>query len=135
MSNSSKSTAALLQYLQLHILPADEPKELENGWWWVVYDGPLPVAFAAMHESVRWCDTVYLSRAGVLPSHRGQGIQKRLLACRERKARKLKYRWLVTDTFMNPPSSNSLISRGFRIYQPSKPWSFDGAIYWRKELS
>jgi ribosomal protein S18 acetylase RimI-like enzyme len=127
-------TAALLQYLQLSILPYDDPKETESGWWWIAYDGPLAVGFAALHESVQWCDTAYLSRSGVMPYHRGQGLQKRLLLVRELKARRLKYRWLVTDTYRNPASSNSLISRGFRMYTPSKPWGFEEATYWRKEL-
>lgn len=131
---SDPMIASLLQYLQLKILPGDKPKECDSGWWWVAYDGELAVAFASLHESTRWCDTAYLSRSGVLPSHRGQGLQKRLVIARERKAKKLKYRWLITDTTLNPASANSLISRGYRTFTPSKPWGFDAAIYWRKEL-
>lgn len=126
--------AALLRYLQLEILPHDEPKEMETGWWWIVYDGQLAVGFCSLHESVQWCDTAYLSRSGVLKSHRGKGFQKRLLRVREMKARKLKYRWLISDTYDNPASANSLIARGFKTFTPSKPWGFDAAIYWRKEL-
>lgn len=129
------ATAALLQYLQLTILPRDTPLNPGEGYWWVAYDGELPVAFAAMQQSVRWCDAGYLSRAGVLYSHRGQGIQKRLLVVRERKARAIGWRWLITDTHLNPASGNSLIARGFRLFNPSNPWGFDDALYWRKELT
>ena len=126
--------AALLQYLQLAILPGDEPQDME-GHWWIAYDGEMPVGFGAMVPSKRWGDTSYLSRSGVLPSYRGMGLQKRLLLARERKARSLNMRWLITDTFENPASSNSLISRGFQLFQPTKPWGFNNALYWRKELT
>jgi GNAT superfamily N-acetyltransferase len=125
---------ALLHYLQLEILGGDEPQDSSTGHWWVAYDKALPVGFASMVSSTRWGDTGYLSRSGVLPAYRGQGIQKRLLRARERKARAIGWRWLISDTFQNPPSSNNLISCGFRIFTPNEPWGFDGAIYWKKEL-
>lgn len=128
------AVAASLQYLQLTILPGDEPQEL-MGHWWIAYDGEIPVGFGALVPSTQWSDTVYLSRSGVLPSYRGKGIQKRLLLARERKARAMGMRWLITDTFENPASSNSLISRGFQLFTPTKPWGFNNALYWRKELT
>lgn len=133
------ATAALLQYLQLEILPHDVPKEAAPGghgcgWWWIGYDGPLAVAFAALHPSSQWSDAGYLSRAGVLPSHRGQGLQRRLLRVRERRARALGLGWLVSDTRFNPPSANNLIAAGFKTFEPSKPWGDDCTTYWKKEL-
>lgn len=127
--------AALLTFLQLSTLEGDVPMDASAGYWWVAYDGALPVAFAGVTQSVRWFDTGYLCRGGVIRSHRGQGIQKRLIRVRERKARELGWNWLITDTFKNPASANSLIACQYRIFQPSHPWSFDGAIYWRKRVS
>src|SRR5205085_2627542 len=89
VDGSDPAIAHLLHYLQLTILPHDVPKETESGFWWIGYDGVLPVAFAAMHPSSQWSDVGYLSRAGVLSSHRGQGVQRRLLRVRERRARVL----------------------------------------------
>lgn len=129
------ATAALLQYLQLTILPHDIPKEAApTGYWWIGYDGAHAVAFAALHPSSQWGDAGYLSRAGVLPSHRGQGLQRRLLRVRERRARGLGLEWLVTDTRMNPPSANNLIACGFRCFSPSKPWADEFTTYWKKGL-
>jgi GNAT superfamily N-acetyltransferase len=131
---SQDATAALLNYLQLAILPSDTPHELE-GYWWIAYDGELPIGFAGVTQSKRWGDTGYLCRAGVIRSHRGQGVQTRLIRVRERKARDIGWNWLITDTYKNPASANSLIRCGYRTFLPANPWSFDGAIYWRKRLA
>lgn len=129
-------TAALLQHLQLKILPYDVPKETSTGVWWIGYDGELAVAFASLHPSSQWSDAGYLSRAGVLPSHRGQGLQKRLLRVRERRAKALGLTWLVTDTASyNVASSNNLAACGYKLFRPTNPWGYEDAIYWRKELS
>lgn len=132
---ADEKTTALLRYLQLATLEHDVPMVTRTGWWWVAYEGDLPVAFAGMTQSVRWADAGYMCRAGVVRSHRGQGLQKRLIRVRERKARLLAWNWLVTDTFNNPPSGNSLIACGFRLFAPTKPWGLEGAAYWRKRLT
>lgn len=120
--------------LQRAVLPGDEPHPTDTGVWWLVYDGDKAVAFAGMVPSKRWALTMYLCRAGVAESHRGQGLQKRLIGVRERAAKALGVRWLITDTTANPASSNSLIARGFRLYEPSAPWGPKAALYWRKKL-
>lgn len=126
--------ASLLRYLQLTILPADVPSDTSVGWWWVALDGDLPVAFAGLVPSRQVPDAGYLCRAGVLPSHRGRGLQKRLLRARERKAKKLHLVALVSDTYDNPPSSNNLIAAGFRQYEPPLRYGAVGTNYWRKPL-
>jgi len=124
-----------LLVLQKKCLPSDAPFDTSQGYWWTVYDSHnLPCAFAGLVPSVRWLDTGYLCRAGVLPSHRGQGVQKRLIRARIRQARALGWDWLITDTYDNPASSNSLISTGFKLFDPSKPWGAKGTLYWRLKL-
>jgi GNAT superfamily N-acetyltransferase len=124
-----------LQVLQKKCLPSDTPSDTTTGWWWIVYDAlNLPCAFAGLVPSVRWGDTGYLCRAGVLSGYRGQGIQKRLIRARIRQARALGWRWLITDTYLNPASSNSLINCGFKLFEPSKPWGATGALFWRLKL-
>jgi GNAT superfamily N-acetyltransferase len=135
VDSSDAATAALLQYLQLAILPYDLPKEIADGRWWVAYDGDHAVAFAALHPSSQWSDAGYLSRAGVLPAYRGQGLQRRLLRVRERAARRHGWNWLVTDTKLNPASANNLIACGYRQFEPSKPWADPEATYWKKGLT
>ena len=48
--------------------------------------------------------------------------------------RKLGYNWVITDTTDNLPSSNSLISKGYKMFYPSNPWGNSNSIYWRKKL-
>jgi GNAT superfamily N-acetyltransferase len=124
-----------LSVLQKKCLPYDTPYDTRFGYWWITYDSfNLPCAFAGLVSSVRWFDTGYLCRAGVLPSHRGQGVQKRLIRARVRQARALGWKWLITDTHKNPASSNSLIACGFKLFEPSKPWGDKETLYWRFNL-
>lgn len=124
-----------LNALQKKCLPGDTPSDTTTGWWWIVYDAlNLPCAFAGLVPSVRWRDTGYLCRAGVISSHRGQGLQKRLIRARVRQAKALGWNWLITDTYENPASSNSLIACGFKLFEPTKPWGADKTLYWRKKL-
>jgi GNAT superfamily N-acetyltransferase len=126
--------SALLTWLQLSTLTGDEPYDVSDGHWWIAYEGEMPIGFAGVVRSLQWSDAGYLCRSGVLRSHRGKGIQKRLIRVREAKAKRLGWNWLLSDTYKNPPSANSLIGCGFRTFLPSRPWGFDGAIYWRKRL-
>ena len=103
---NSKTTInrQLLRVLQRHCLPADTVHSVMVGDWWVAQD----------------C--------------RGNGLQKRLIKAREAQARKLGYTELISDTTGNPPSSNSLISCGFKVYEPEEPWGGSKTIYWIKKL-
>ena len=129
------STVTLLCYLQKKILPSDTIFKPDRGHWWIAYteDGK-PVDFAGIVRSIKWTDTGYLCRAGVLDGFTGHGLQKRLIYARLRQARKLGWAWVITDTTNNPPSSNSLINAGFKIYKPRSPWGPRNAIYWRYKV-
>ena len=121
--------------LQRLTLPGDRPCDVGVGAWWVVRSvRGDPIAFAGVRRSVRWADCGYLCRSGVDPAWRGLGLQKRLIALRERHAKASGMTWLITDTTKNPASSNSLIARGFRLYDPADPWGGRHTLYWRKRL-
>jgi GNAT superfamily N-acetyltransferase len=111
---------------------APMPDFLE-GHWWLAFEGKDPVAFAGLTES-SVPNAGYLARSGVLPTHRGRGLQKRLIQVRIAKARRLGWEYVVTDTTLNPASSNSLIARGFRLFTPDKPWGWPETNYWRRTL-
>ena len=124
----------LLIKMQKQCLPHDEIYDLYNGFWWGAFDGDNCVGFAGLVASKRWGDCGYLCRSGVVKSFRGKGIQKKLIRARERFARTLGWKWLITDTTDNPPSSNSLISCGFKLFNPTIPWGGKNTLYWRKHL-
>jgi GNAT superfamily N-acetyltransferase len=106
----------------------------DAGYWWLTYCGKSPAAFCGMLASHRWANTGYLYRVGVLEEHRGKGLQQRLIAVREAHARRLGWTHTITDTTENTPSANSLIRRGYVLYDPKQPWSLPHALYWKKEL-
>jgi len=109
--------------------------EIETGYWWLITHNNKPAGFAGLHHSNKYIDCGYLCRVGVTWPHQGQGLQKRLIRVREKKARILGWNWLVTDTTPeNLASSNSLISCGFKLYSPCNKWAFKRSLYWRKEL-
>ena len=124
-----------LSALQELCLPYDKPHITNAGWWWIATDEKNePIGFAGLVASTRWADTGYLCRAGVIPTARGKGLQKRLIRARLRQACCVGYRWVITDTYENPASSNSLIACGFKLFEPSVPWGANGTLYWRLKL-
>ena len=125
----------LLVWLQKACLPADKIYPITQGYWYVAYthDGEA-VGFAGIVPSARWSDTMYLCRAGVVLAHRGRGLQKKLIKARIRKAKALGMNWVITDTNENPASANSLISTGFKMFEPSQPWGLKTALYWKHQI-
>lgn len=105
-----------------------------TGYWWIVYHEGEPVGFAAMQPSSNWEKTGYLYRSGVLPDHRGKGLQKRLIKTREKKARELGWHTMVSDTTGTVYSANNLIKAGYLLFDPPHPWGFKNTNYWYKRL-
>jgi GNAT superfamily N-acetyltransferase len=131
---SDQRALALLRRLHEICLPHDELPDFTRGEWWIAARSGEAVAFAGMVPSAQWLETAYLVRAGVVPDHRGQGLQKRLIRVRLARARAHGWRWAITYTWNNPPSANALIACGFKSYQPRDPWASETVNYWRREL-
>jgi GNAT superfamily N-acetyltransferase len=114
-------------------------RHLENGYWWLVYphDSNKIVGFAGMVPFVPFTRYGYLKRAAILPEHRGNGIQKRLLVEREVVARDATdWTTLVSSTHIsNTASANSFIGAGYKLFEPERPWEGKDSIYWMKVLS
>jgi GNAT superfamily N-acetyltransferase len=89
----------------------------EGDWWLVLEDEEEPVGFACLTEGYKHPDIGYLALAGVMPEARGHGLQRRLIAVREQRARELGRKRLLTYTRQNPHSTMNLIRCGFEIYQ------------------
>jgi predicted acetyltransferase len=128
------SVQTRLSVLQKKCLPYDKSYDTNHGYWWIATQNGVDIGFAGLVHSSRWSDCCNLIRAGVVPDHRGQGLQKKFIRVRIRQAKALKMNWIVTSTYDNPASANSLISCGFKMFNPSKPWMTRHTSYWRLKL-
>jgi GNAT superfamily N-acetyltransferase len=108
------------------------PMDPLDGHWWFCLFGDEPVGYCGFKRST---DRVaYLHRTGVMPNHRGNGLQVDMMRFTELGARRLGYVSMVSDTTDNPASANSFIKRNWRIYAPKHPWAWERSVYWRKTL-
>jgi GNAT superfamily N-acetyltransferase len=126
-----------MRVLQLACLPhgrADLSLRVAGGGWVIPWTTTKRWPLASWNPPSSGCDTAYLSRAGVLPAWRGQGLQRRLIALRERLARRQGFVWMISDTTDNVPSSNNLIKAGYKLIEPSAPWANSESLYWSKKL-
>ncbi|MEQ8721010.1 MAG: GNAT family N-acetyltransferase [Sandaracinaceae bacterium] len=113
----------------------DYPVEPDCGAWWLALDGGEPVGFAGARRLTREPDFAVLERAGVLESHRGLGLHRRLIRARLRWARASGLAGVLTYTTPdNAPSANALIRAGFRLDAPPWRWAGPQFAYWRAEL-
>ena len=132
---TSKDIEAL-KWLHETVLPADVLPDFSVGYWWICEyidkNVIIPVGFGGLRHL--GFNMGYLNRSGVRFSHRGHGIQKKLISVREKFARTLGITKMITDTSNNPASSNSLISKGYKLYTPEKPWGYSYTLYWTKKL-
>ena len=128
------SVQTRLSVLQKKCLPFDKPYDTTHGYWWIATQDGVDCAFAGLISSPWWSDCGYLIRCGVVPDMRGQGLQKKFIRVRVRQAKTLKMNWVVTSTYDNPASANSLISCGFKMFNPTKPWMAKHTSYWRLKL-
>jgi GNAT superfamily N-acetyltransferase len=128
------SGSLILPVLHRETFPDDLQPDYSVGMWWVARQDGKAVGFAGMQDSVRHAKTSYLVRCGLSEEARGRGVQKRLIRARLGAARALGKDWVITSTFDNPASANSLIACGFRMYLPADPWGAQGTLYWKKSL-
>lgn len=129
-----KLNLVMLLDAQIFDYDQDSPVTLEGAHWWVAFDDGKPVAFAGVKITIR-DRFAYFCRAGVLPSHRGRGLQARLIRARVAWAKKQGIKQAITDTVIdNAPSSNNLIKCGFKLYTPESKWCGSQALYWSRKL-
>ena len=117
--------------------PHDERVVIGDALWWIAWCGRNAVGYAGLRicKEPHNRGLAFLCRVGVMPQHRGHGLQKRLIRAREREARRYGVRELVTYCVPdNPASANSLIACGFKLYRPMTKWAGPYAIYLRKVL-
>jgi GNAT superfamily N-acetyltransferase len=125
--------------------PADAPVRIrvDRECWWIAEDDEQqPAGYAGAriwhHGDER---ALLLTRAGVLPGHRGLGLQRRMIRARVAYARRSGIPEVWTYTVHdNPASANSLIGAGFTTWLPAH-WcggsasavvGGKGRVFWRK---
>lgn len=102
-----------------------------NREWWVMLD---------QGEIVAYCGSIYskgiciFNRAWVKKSHRGQGIQRRMIKTRLKAASTFCHIAITYTTLDNFPSANNLISCGFRLYLPEYSYGGSDKLYFQKLL-
>lgn len=123
-------------YLHLETFPADEFPDDERNIYWVVWDdSDKPVGFCIVRPVHGDKYTCFLSRAGLLPCARGNGLHKRMINTRIKWARKNKYKYCITYTVKNNFTSyNNLQNTGFKLYEPDYYYAGEESLYWRKAL-
>src|SRR4051812_16796896 len=106
-----------------------------RGQWWLAL-GPAGQAVGYAGATYWSPDRyVYLARCGVLPSARGQGLQRRFIRVREAWARAQGAEGCYTYTSpTNLHSANNLIRAGYELWRPARPWGMAGALYWQRAL-
>ena len=108
------------------------------GDWWIVWHRETPVAFAHMSPTTYYPNHGYFARVGVLPKHRGHGLQSRLMAAAEKVAKGHCWEALVSDTTRNPHSAANFVKRGWVEFEPDPEhranWGNKHTRYWRKDL-
>lgn len=134
-SKLSKQAAAHLYSLDRSIFSRDAPPiELQHTYWWLVFDGHVPIAFAGLCTNG---NTGFVVRVGVLPLIRGAGIQRRLIRVMDKLARGLGLAENITYTDSigvdGIVSSNNFIRCGYRLFKPETNED-PGWLWWKKDL-
>lgn len=100
---------------------------------WVAYEKDELVGYLSAHplRNGVW----FFSRVGVMPSHRGQGLQRKLMAVMERHGRREGWREIVTYTVgRNGFSTANILASGYRTYEPRKSYVGFEVVHMRKKL-
>lgn len=107
------------------------PTAAHQAWGLYAADGSL----AAYCVLGIYPNYAFLSRAAVLPEHRGQRLQRRMIKLRERAAKRAGRALVITYTsYDNMRSANNLIACGYRHYLPQREYGTKHALYFERRL-
>jgi GNAT superfamily N-acetyltransferase len=124
----------VIQWIDKVCFPDEGHVAFDGAYWWAAYDEKnKTVGIAALTYFPE--RTAFLSRVGVLPGFRGNGLHRRFVRAREREAKRNGYTRMVTYTSKeNVVSSNNLIKCGYRLYTPEYNWGLPYGLYWQRFL-
>jgi GNAT superfamily N-acetyltransferase len=114
--------------------PKLKPIHFTDGYWWLTFHNAEAIAFAGLVPFEPFKGIGYLKRCYVLPEHRGQSLQQRLIAIREALARSLGWKQLCSDCHKtNLHAAASFRRAGYQLCEPEQPWEVN-SLYWTKEI-
>lgn len=59
-----------------------------------------------------------------------------MIRVREAYAKRLGWSYVITDTTDNPPSANTLIRAGYKLFKPRHPWGpLAETLYWKRTIN
>lgn len=131
----SKKHLTSIKRLDKLIFNTDDPcEDYEGTYWFLIYDGKKPIAFAGI--KIQSGNIGYMNRCGVKDKYRGFGLQKILIKARILLAKELGLQSIRTYTSLdNYASVNSLIKNGFRLVEPIGDLDTGKWLVWEKKLS
>lgn len=119
--------------------PDDDVFIPQTEYSWIAYSKDRPVGYCILkkisNQKNRKTRTAHMSRAGVIPKFRGQGLQRKFITLRIEKAKQLGYTRVTSTTYDNPHSTNNLIKCGFLCYDPEDRYLADGTNYWELDIA
>lgn len=123
-----------IKKLHSRILSGDYFYYHSGNAYWVLLANDFPVGFCIGTDIGH--KLLYLSRSGIFTTHRGKGLQKKMIQVREKWGRRNNLESSITYCLLNNPASiNSLISSGYRVFEPDYAWAGrTGVVYLKKSL-
>lgn len=115
------------------IVPGDVWPGVDGSIYWLMRN---PSGMACGITIAHDCGyrTLYGSFRGLKATCRGIGLDRRLIAARERYAKSHGFEYVITYALAtNGPSIKGLLNAGYLIYDPANPWA-DGAVYVYKQI-
>lgn len=114
------------------IFPEDHSIRFKECYFWLAFKGREPVGYACLNVKY---GLAYFERGGVLKSHCGKGLYKRLIRAACAQAKRMKFDSVITYTLLdNVPSINGLTACGFRADNPEFKFVGNRVCYWKKKL-
>lgn len=123
-----------IRWMDRVCFPGDGSLVFDGAYWWMAFDeDQVPAGYASVTYYPN--GAAFLSRVGVLPGHRGHGLQKRFIRAREHAAKAEGLSRAITYTARhNIHSSNNMIRCGYNLYLPPYEYGTAGCLYWEKKL-
>ena len=141
---ASREDEALIAGMDRICFPLDTPAVFAGAQWLIGWDGDKPAAYCAWksveHDGI---PVGFHYRGGVLPDHRGQGLQRQMLRLREDEMRRQSLSKAVTYTDADGAASmRNLIAEGYRPYAPTPTTTLSGLgrlgrvgfVHWEKKI-